>query len=185
MNPNVNDFHNNTTQPLNHQFIDYNAHQTGNPFANANTVQQNMQFTSDTSYAPPASDMNQNYQTQAQQQGFAPQQQVNQGFQTGFPNATVQMTTGPQITYTTQPTIQVVQPTVRVVQQPSIQVVTQPSYTVTSSPYNNVVVMGNGYGGTTYNTTVTSGQQAARFIFLFFFIFIFFFVFMMKMMMSF
>jgi len=185
MNPNVNDFQNTTTQPLNHQFIDYNAHQTGNPFANANTVQQNMKFTNDASYAPPASDMNQNvnqnFQPQPHQQGFAPQQpqyQVNQGFQAGFPNATVQMNTGPQVTFTTQPTIQVVQ-------QPAIQVVTQPSYTVTTQPFNNVVVMRNGFGGTTINTTVTSGQHAARFIFLFFFIFIFFFVFMMKMMMSF
>lgn len=204
MNPNVNDFNNTNTQPiLNHQFIDINAHQNvnhANPFAKANTVQQNLNFSADTNYAPPASDMNQNYQPQ--QQGFAPQQtqyEVNQGFQTGFPNATVQMNTGPQVTYTTQPTIQVVQPTMRVVQQPSIQVVTQPSYTVTTQPnifvapkYNNVVVTSNGittttssYGGTTYNTTVTGGQQAARVIFLFVFIFIFFFIFLINMITSF
>jgi len=203
MNPNVNDFQNNNTQPLNHQFIDYTTHQNvnhTNPFAKANTVQQNLNFAPDANYAPPASDMNQNFQPQPQQQSFAPQQpqyEANQGFQTSFPNATVQMNTGPQVTFGTQPTIQVVQPTMRVVQQPAIQVVTQPSYTVTTQPsiavvpkFNNLVVTSNGITtttsyGTTYNTTVTSGQHAARYIFLFVFFFIFIFVFLINMITSF
>jgi len=195
MNPNVNDFQNTNTQPiLNNQFIDINAHpgqnfaNHNNPFVKAPGVQQNLNFTNDAAYAPPASEINQGF-PQQQQQGFQPQQQVfqpqqqgfsqqpqygvNQGFQT-FPNATVQMNAGPQVTYIQQ------QPGIQVV-QPSVQVVThQPSYTVTTGP--RVVVMGGGtsYGTTTINTTVNGGQQAAKFIVLFFFIFFFIFFSMMK-----
>jgi len=187
MNPNVNDYQNTNNQPiLNHQFIDINAHPNqnfanhNNPFVKAPGVQQNLNFTNEASYAPPASEINQGFPQQQQafqpqQQGFPQQQQgfsqqpqygVNQGFQT-FPNATVQMNAGPQVTYVQQ------QPTIQVV-QPSVQVVTQPSYTVTTGP--RVVVMGGGTTyGTTLNTTVSGGQQAAKlivlFIFLFFFIF--------------
>ena len=168
MNPNVNDFHNTNTQPLNHQFIDIN-HTNPFPFPNQN---QNINFTANANYAPPASDMNQNFQPQPQQQAFGqPQYQVNQGFQTvqtGFPNATVQMNVGPQVTYLPQPSVQVVQ-------QPGIQVI-QPSYTVTTAPkVNNVVVVGGGLN--TYPTItipVTTNQQAVgRIIAIFVFIFMF------------
>ncbi len=93
MNPNVNDFQNTNTQPiLNHQFIDINAHQNvnhANPFAKANTVQQNLNFSADTNYAPPASDMNQNFQPQPQQQAFGQSQyQVNPFIATRFRDGT-------------------------------------------------------------------------------------------------